>query len=318
MNLDCLYQILLNTDAHSVRSTANNLSMRWNLGDVTGAIERRLSPHRIFSDITDDVEALLDMMVDTKSILGGSRAANFLYPGCSLPESDFNFYVMPIRNGSSNKFIEFFTSIGIKWEETENNTKDSNSFLSIDNYIKSGQIQRSNRTYTIRTACVGIRDTVGALIRYHSSAQQCFVNGIGAFSLYHALSEKRLMIEWDKYTDGPYKNRRDTIYKYKNRGFDDISYDRYINEISKITNTFRIDRSRIRHIGDEDTRMIIFPEEYSPIKGKRERLSHIKMMRMYQWNEIEKNQLICINKDTNNGHYKRTIVKTSYLSRRVP
>lgn len=288
MNSDCLYEILLKTDACNVRSVANSLSNRWGLGDTTELIERRLSPYRIFSEITDDVESLLSVMMVTGTMLSGSRAANFLYPGCSSSDSDFDFYIgSSLVSESLANFMKFIESIDGRWKDidTDSDSEKGETTYPHSICIHHGSIQRGERVYTIQVISIGLQNCINALTRYHSSAPQCFVNYMGAFSLYHTLSEKRLMVEWHTYDKDPSNTRKDAILKYKNRGFTSVPYSKYKDEVSKAGYVTNQDGSRIRHIGDADTHMVLFPIKHSIIRDKRERILHIQMMKLFQWNE---------------------------------
>jgi len=157
--------------------------------DKSKIANRRLSPLVYLSKFTKNSSLLLQTMRETKTVLSGSRAAEYFTPGISTENSDWDFYCPDIRNNVV-LFIHFIEQLGFKFETLEedrhyNSTDEKLAVLSGRKGKTKVQIIVSRQPSMIAT-----------VLNFGSSMTQCIISGYCAISLYHVLLRDNKAVLW--------------------------------------------------------------------------------------------------------------------------
>jgi hypothetical protein len=154
----------------------------------------------VFDDLTDNFEELLGVMRESKVVLSGSRPVNFFKPGCSSRESDYDFYAEDNAYCIAI-FMVYMTSIGVHWS-LPNITEEDVVRLQDDYYklarfqLIRGTLNRDGRVLDVQLMWRHGYSGSQCVIKFHSTAPQCFISGFAAVSLYHNLTSNDKSVAW--------------------------------------------------------------------------------------------------------------------------
>ena len=162
----------------------------------------RTSCYRLFQGLVDDPNELLKVMLDTRSVLSGSRALDYFVPGSCSVDSDWDFYC-PYLIEEVRQFTSKLKDLGVTWNKSIPESLDSTSDESDASYeglplftMISGTIKKNGRENKVQVMWKCCLSATQSIVDFHSSAAQCFVSGFAAGSFHHYLTSRNLFVAW--------------------------------------------------------------------------------------------------------------------------
>jgi hypothetical protein len=156
----------------------------------------------VFDDLTDNPEELCNVMRKSKVILSGSRAVNLFKPGSSSKASDYDFYAEDNVH-SIAMFMAYMTSIGVNWLISNNIDEDVTTLQDEHYYYQlarfqliRGTLNRNGRVLDVQLMWRHGFSASQCVMKFHSTAPQCFISGFVAVSLYHNLTRNDKSLAW--------------------------------------------------------------------------------------------------------------------------
>ena len=154
----------------------------------------------VFNDLTDNAKELLNVMRESKVVLSGSRPTNFFKPGCSSRKSDYDFYVEDNAHCIA-MFMVYMTSIGVHWalpsDTEEHAARQNDSFYILARFqLIRGTLNRHGRVLDVQLIWRQRHSGSQCVVKFHSTAPQCFISGFAAVSLYHNLTSNDKSVAW--------------------------------------------------------------------------------------------------------------------------
>ncbi|KAF4627298.1 hypothetical protein G7Y89_g10854 [Cudoniella acicularis] len=154
----------------------------------------------VFDDLTDNAEELFNVIRKSKVVLSGSRSVNFIKPGSSSRASDYDFYAEDNVHCIA-MFMAYMTTIGVYWSFPSNTVEDVARLQ--DDYYKSarfqlirGTLNRDGRVLDVQLMWRHGYSGSQCVLKFHSTAPQCFISGFAAVSLYHNLTSNDKSVAW--------------------------------------------------------------------------------------------------------------------------
>lgn len=292
LNLDTLISVLREADIGCIEEKAKAVAPRLPLSEVQYAKSFRLDPFRYFSKLVDDPKTLVDAMSMCGAILGGSRAADYFYPGAASEESDWDFYC---NNARSNTvmFGLCLEELGVEWETQGRDGNADNGYNGFR--VMTGTIASEKQNTTVQLIYSNDlkESTISMVLGFHSSIAQCFISGFAAISLYGRLTLRGLSLPWAQYchdgTEGA-KNIR-ARKKYEARGIRYISYEQYSDEAVHCTSDtaealdLTVMEPRARYVGDSGCHVVSFEQYFDDTPQKRSVRYRIERLSRNTWRE---------------------------------
>lgn len=210
LNNDCIDTIIDNVDINSIENAMAGLGL--NEKDSENTRKKRMSPVRIFSNLTSKPEDFIHALVSTNSILSGSRVVDYFRPGSCTEESDYDFYSIGEANkewmnthyamsevkisGNAWKLYNTLTQLGVEWttQEDDHNRNEYEGFTLT--LFKGLSKEYRNKRYNIQLLVVESATALDAILRFHSTTVQCFINGYAAVHMYGKMLCNDQAIVW--------------------------------------------------------------------------------------------------------------------------
>jgi hypothetical protein len=273
LTYDAIEQVLAYTNIGHVENTIEVLGAHLDKDAKEKLKYTREDVRPVFNDLTNNAKELLNAMRESKVVLSGSRACNFFKPGCSSRASDYDFYVED-NVGCIAIFMSYMTCIGIHWSLPNNTEEDArlhdDSYIWTDFQLIRGTLERDGRVLDIQLMWRPGHSGSQCVVKFHSTAPQCFISGFAAVSLYHNLTSNDKSVAW-------YLNdiSRDLTERIQTEGTVDVprqyktqmernkvAKQKYINRgfiyVTKTCDDKPIDRfgGILRHIGDDKSYIV--------------------------------------------------------------
>lgn len=155
----------------------------------------------LLRQLTDKPEVLMRAILNTKAILGRSRAASIFVPEVTGINSDWDLYT------SGDLFLVLgFTAalvdLGVNWTamgglENPYNNSPGTGPKERPNVLR-GTLMDGDMCHSIQVMWILDCPASHDILNYHSSMVQCFVSGFQATALYHELIRRQICVHWGK------------------------------------------------------------------------------------------------------------------------
>jgi hypothetical protein len=192
LTYDTVERVLAYTNIGHVDNPIEGLAAHIDKGAKEKLKYTREDVRPVFNDLTDDVEELLNVMRESKVVLSGSRPTNFFKPGCSSRKSDYDFYVEDNTHCIA-MFMIYMTSIGVHWalpsDTEEGAARQNDAFYILARFqLIRGTLNRHGRILDVQLIWRQGHSGSQCVLKFHSTAPQCFISGFAVVSLYHNLT----------------------------------------------------------------------------------------------------------------------------------
>ncbi|KAL2075907.1 hypothetical protein VTL71DRAFT_850 [Oculimacula yallundae] len=243
--------------------------------------------------LTQYPQHLLALLRETDTILSGSRAAGFFYPGACLPTSDWDFYC-PANNITVARFTLGLQKLGAAWDYL--NLRDDNNFHFYDSnfFVLHGTI--AGQRLQVIWHKYNIKGPIKTILEFHSSIVQCYISGYAAVSMYHTTSSRNQNFVWTlDPIQHPVKHARapHCVRKYSARGFEVVPYE------AQSTGLVSAELAELglqveRRIGDQGCFIVdfatfylcdILPRSRSSLRAYALHSAAMQDIRAFQWSE---------------------------------
>ena len=247
--------------------------------------ERRVDVVKFMGQLCSDPLELLRAMAYTGTILSGSRASEYFYPGSSCVTSDWDFFC----TGSMIDLVVFvdklrcmgatnISSFAERVEYGSLSARDRHNMGIVKALIRTG-----GTDFKIQVVHCPEDTPIGVLSRFDLTISQCFISGYCAFSMNSYLSRRGVCVRLSTAKDGDARDKR--VSKYEARGY----------KMSKMCDAVRLyslceytkyHPTRTRVVGDKDSHMIEF--RTTPwLKDTQPRAtdSYVKALQNVHWTE---------------------------------
>ncbi|KAL3440016.1 hypothetical protein BJX65DRAFT_315185 [Aspergillus insuetus] len=193
---------------------------------------KRWDPLAYLGTTFEDPHTLLHVMTLTDTIISGSRAVEYFTPGIIDAGSDWDFYIVGALP-NINVMSRYLEKIGVAWQkDTEKTPRPAFVEYPGSFTVRRGILHSKGGN----AKCVPIQLIWSAdntpmenVLRFHSSAVQCFISGLGAGALYYDLLMRGETYHWNgnertKREDIPTYGKSSATLKYSRRGLEYIDY----------------------------------------------------------------------------------------------
>jgi hypothetical protein len=286
LTYDAIESVLAYTNIGHVDNTIEVLGAHMDEGAKEKLKYTREDVKPVFNDLTDNAEELLNAMRKSKVVLSGSRAANFFKPGCSSRASDYDFYVEDNAHCIA-MFMIYMASIGVCWaapsDTEEDVARQNDAFYVLARFqLIRGRLNRDGHVLDVQLMWRHDYSGSQCVVKFHSTAPQCFISGFAAVSLYHNLTSNDKSVAWylndifldpreriqtDGIVDDPHRLQEDYrarhIEKYKtqmerNKVAKQKYVDRGFTYVTKTCDDKPMGRfgGVLRHIGDDKSYIV--------------------------------------------------------------
>ncbi|KAH8799667.1 hypothetical protein F5884DRAFT_758148 [Xylogone sp. PMI_703] len=200
LSYDVIENILAYTNIGHVDNTIEGLGTYLDQSAKEKLKYKREDVRPVFKPLTNDTEKHLDAMRESKVVLSGSRAANFFKPGCCSKTSDYDYYIED--NGHCIAiFMIYMASIGVCWalpsEKEEDIARQNDAFYILARFqLIRGTLNKDGQVFHIQLIWRQRHSASQCVVKFHSTAPQCFISGFAAVSLYHNLTSNDKSVAW--------------------------------------------------------------------------------------------------------------------------